>query len=149
MDLLMPVTDGTETAAAIRSEMPEVEVMALTGVLGDASSVTGAIKAGATGHLLKATEVEELHRATKGLLREVRDFERSEELTERGAETSRLLARRMADKQVLSELVVEVKTGEVHLSSILGKLGAHSPTQAALRAVRTGLVGVDELGWGS
>src|SRR3712207_4303898 len=64
MDLLMPRMDGIEATEAIRSELPEVEVVALTSVLEDAS-VTGAIRAGAIGYLLKDTNAEELSRAIK------------------------------------------------------------------------------------
>src|SRR3712207_4880111 len=64
MDLLMPVMDGIEATRAIRSELPEVEVVALTSVLEDAS-VSGAVKAGAIGYLLKNTRDEELRRALK------------------------------------------------------------------------------------
>jgi two-component system, NarL family, response regulator LiaR len=160
MDLMMPVMDGIEATGAIRSELPEVEVMALTSVLGDAS-VTGAIKAGAIGYLLKDTDAEELHRAIKGaaegkvqlapeaaarLMREVRTPENPEELTEREAEILKLLARGKANKQIASALFVEVKTVKAHVSSILRKLGVQSRTQAALHAVHTGLVSVDEFG---
>ncbi|MDF2704254.1 MAG: two component transcriptional regulator, LuxR family, partial [Rubrobacteraceae bacterium] len=64
MDLLMPVMDGISATEAIRKELPDVEVVALTSVLEDAS-VTGAVKAGAIGYLLKDTDSEELSRAIK------------------------------------------------------------------------------------
>src|SRR3712207_5809582 len=64
MDLVMPVMDGISATGAIRSELPDVEVIALTSVLEDAS-VTGAVKAGAIGYLMKDTEAEELGRAIK------------------------------------------------------------------------------------
>ena len=54
MDLLMPVMDGIAATAAIRSELPDTEVLALTSVLEDAS-VVGAVRAGAIGYLLKDT----------------------------------------------------------------------------------------------
>jgi two-component system, NarL family, response regulator LiaR len=160
MDLMMPVMDGVEATRAIRSELPEVEVVALTSVLGD-TSVTGAIKAGAIGYLLKDTEAEELHRAIKGaaegkvqlapeaavhLMREVRAPESPEELTERETEVLKLMARGHANKQIASTLFVEEKTVKAHVSSILRKLGVQSRTQAALHAVRTGLVSTGELG---
>jgi DNA-binding NarL/FixJ family response regulator len=159
MDLLMPVMDGIEATQAIRAEMPEVEILALTSVL-EGSSVTRAIRAGAIGYLLKDTDAEELHRALRGaaegrvqlapeaaarLMREVKAPESPEELTERETEVLRLLARGKANKQIASELSVEEKTVKTHISSILRKLGFQSRTQAALHAVRTGLVSVDEL----
>jgi two-component system, NarL family, response regulator LiaR len=160
MDLLMPVMDGLESTKAIRTELPEVEVIALTSVL-EGASVTRAVRAGAIGYLLKDTDAEELHRAIRGaaegrvqlapeaaarLVREMRAPENPESLTERETEVLRLLARGKANKQIASELFVEEKTVKAHVSSILRKLGVQSRTQAALHAVRTGLVSVEELG---
>src|ERR671910_1955614 len=62
MDLLMPVMDGIAATGMIRAELPDVEVIALTSVLEDAS-VTGAVRAGAIGYLLKDTDSDELSRA--------------------------------------------------------------------------------------
>jgi DNA-binding NarL/FixJ family response regulator len=160
MDLLMPVMDGISATEKIRAELPDVEVIALTSVLEDAS-VTGAVRAGAIGYLLKDTDSEELIRAIKAaadgrvhlapeaaarLMREVRAPESPEALTDREAQVLRLLARGKANKQIASSLYVSEKTVKAHVSSILMKLGVQSRTQAALYAVRTGLVSIDELG---
>ena len=160
MDLVMPVMDGISATGAIRSELPDVEVIALTSVLEDAS-VTGAVKAGAIGYLMKDTEAEELGRAIKAaaegrvylapeaaarLMREVRTPESPETLTERETEVLQLLARGKANKQIATSLRVTEKTVKAHVSSILAKLGVQSRTQAALYAVRAGLVSVRELG---
>jgi two-component system, NarL family, response regulator LiaR len=160
MDLLMPVMDGIAATRAIRSALPEVEVIALTSVLEDAS-VTDAIRAGAIGYLLKDTNVEELHRAVRGaaegrvqlapeaaarLMREVRAPESPEALTARETEVLELLARGYANKQIASSLYVSEKTVKAHVSAILKKLGVQSRTQAALHAVRTGVVSLEELG---
>ena len=64
MDLLMPGMDGIAATAAIRRELPETEVLALTSVLEDAS-VVGAVRAGAIGYLLKDTQAEALCQAIK------------------------------------------------------------------------------------
>jgi NarL family two-component system response regulator LiaR len=159
MDLIMPVMDGIRATEAIRSELPEVEVIALTSVLEDAS-VTGAVRAGAIGYLLKDTDAEELKRAIQAaaqgrvhlapeaaarLMREVRAPESPEELTERETEVLKLLARGKANKQIASALFVSEKTVKAHVSSILMKLGVQSRTQAALHAVRRGLVSTEEL----
>jgi DNA-binding NarL/FixJ family response regulator len=160
MDLLMPVMDGLESIKAIRTELPEVEVIALTSVL-EGASVTGAIRAGAIGYLLKDTDAEGLHQAIRGaaeggvhlspeaaahLMREVRAPENPEALSDRETEVLRLLARGKANKKIASELYIEEHTVKAHVSSILMKLGVQSRTQAALHAVRTGLVSVEELG---
>jgi two-component system, NarL family, response regulator LiaR len=159
MDILMPVMDGLQATQTIRAEMPEVEILALTSVL-EGASITGAVRAGATGYLLKDTDAEELHRAVRGvaegrvqlapeaaarLMREVRAPENPEELTDRETDVLKLLARGMANKQIASELFVEEKTVKAHVSGILRKLGVQSRTQAALHAVRVGLVSVDEI----
>jgi two-component system, NarL family, response regulator LiaR len=160
MDLLMPVMDGLESTKAIRTELPEVEVIALTSVL-ESASVTGAIRAGAIGYLLKDTDAEELHQAIRGaaegrvhlapgaaarLMREVRAPENPEALSDSETEVLRHLARGKANKQIASELYVDEQTVKAHVSSILRNLGVRSRTQAALHAVRTGLVSVEELG---
>jgi two-component system, NarL family, response regulator LiaR len=160
MDLLMPVMDGISATEKIRAELPDVEVIALTSVLEDAS-VTGAVRAGAIGYLLKDTDSEELSRAIKAaaegrvhlapeaaarLMREVRAPDSPEALTDRETEVLRFLARGKANKQIASSLYVSEKTVKAHVSSILMKLGVQSRTQAALYAVRTGLVSIGELG---
>ncbi len=159
MDLLMPRMDGIAATEAIRSELPEVEVVALTSVL-EEGAVTGAIRAGAIGYLLKDTKAEALCRAIKGaaagqvqlapeaaarLMREVRVPESPEALTEREMEVLKRVARGQANKEIAHALFVEERTVKSHVSSVLGKLGVKSRTQAALYAVRTGLVTVDEL----
>ena len=160
MDLLMPVMDGISATEAIRKELPDVEVVALTSVLEDVS-VTGAVRAGAIGYLLKDTDSDELGRAIKAaaegrvhlapeaaerLMREVRAPENPEALTDRETEVLKLLARGKANKQVAGTLYLSEKTVKAHVSAILMKLGVQSRTQAALYAVRTGLVSLDELG---
>src|SRR5215203_2931492 len=100
MDLLMPRMDGIEATEKIKAELPEVEVVALTSVLDD-GAVTGAVRAGAMGYLLKNTKPKELCRAIKGaaagqvqlvpeaaarLMREMRAPEKPEALTAREIE---------------------------------------------------------------
>jgi DNA-binding NarL/FixJ family response regulator len=157
MDLLMPKMDGVAATAAIRRELPDVEVIALTSVLEDAS-VVGAVRAGAMGYLLKDTQADELCRAIKAaaagqvqlspqaaarLLREVRAPESPEVLTEREADVLKLLARGKANKEIARALDVGEQTVKSHVGHILAKLGVQSRTQAALHAVRIGLVPTD------
>ena len=159
MDLSMPKMDGIAATEAIRAELPEVEVVALTSVLEDAS-VSGAIRAGAIGYLLKDTKAEALCQAIKGaaagqvqlapeaaarLMREVRVPEGPQELTERETEILKRVARGQANKEIARTLFVEERTVKSHVTSILKKLGVRSRTQAALHAVHSGLVTVEEL----
>ncbi len=159
MDLVMPVMDGITATTAIRQELPDVEVLALTSVLEDAS-VSGAIRAGAIGYLLKNAAPDELRRAIKAaaagqvqlspeaaarLVREVRAPKSPEALTAREVEVLSLLARGRANKEIARQLSVGEQTVKTHVSNILGKLGVPSRTQAALHAVRIGLVSATEL----
>ena len=157
MDLLMPVMDGITAIGIIRRELPDTEVIALTSVLED-SSVIGAVRAGAIGYLLKDTQADELRRAIKAaangqvqlspkaaarLMREVRAPDSPETLTERETEVLRLLAQGKSNKEVAQALTIGEKTVKTHVSSILSKLGVPSRTQAALYAVRIGLVSIE------
>lgn len=154
MDLLMPKMDGITAITAIRRELPDIEVIALTSVLEDAS-VVRAVKAGATGYLLKDTEADELCRAIKAaaagqvqlspqaaarLVREVKIAESPENLTERETQVLRLIGHGLSNKEIARDLSIGEKTVKTHVSSILSKLGVLSRTQAALHAVKIGLV---------
>jgi NarL family two-component system response regulator LiaR len=155
MDLIMPVMDGIRAIEAIRRELPATEVVALTSVLEDVS-IAEAVRAGAIGYLLKDTEAHELRRAIKAaaagqvqlshqvasrLLREVRMPEQSREpLTERETDVLRQLALGKSNKDICLTLNIGEQTVKTHVSHILEKLGVPSRTQAALYAIRTGLV---------
>lgn len=154
MDLLMPVMDGISATQIIRREHYDTEVIALTSVLEDAS-VVNAVRAGALGYLLKDTQADELCRAIKAaaagqvqlspkaaerLMREIRAPESPEKLTERETEVLRLLATGKANKEIAAEMHISETTVKTHVSNILMKLGVPSRTQAALYAVRIGLV---------
>jgi DNA-binding NarL/FixJ family response regulator len=156
MDLLMPVMDGITATAAIRQELPDTEVLALTSVLEDAS-VVGAVRAGAIGYLLKDTQADALCQAIKAaaagqvqltpraaarLMQAVSTAESPEQLTERETEVLRLLARGQSNKQIARNLHIAEKTVKTHVSNILSKLGVQSRTQATLYAIRIGLVSI-------
>src|SRR5947209_18460387 len=113
MDLLMPGMNGIEATAAIRRELPDTEVLALTSVLEDAS-VAGAVRAGGIGYLLKDTQAEALCQAIKAaaagqvkltpkaaarLMQAVSTPESREALTERESDVLRLLAQAQSNKQ--------------------------------------------------
>ncbi|HEX8221791.1 MAG TPA: response regulator transcription factor [Chloroflexia bacterium] len=160
MDLKMPRLDGVSATGIIRRELPDTEVIALTSVLEDAL-VFGALRAGAIGYLLKDTEADELRRAIKAaaagqvqlspqaaarLVREVRAPETMGTLSERETDVLRLLAQGYSNKELAHALAISEKTVKAHITSILAKLNASSRTQAALYAVRAGLVPSDPTG---
>ena len=157
MDILMPGMDGIQATEEIKKENPQVEVIALTSVLDDAT-VISAIRAGAIGYLLKDTEADELIGAIKAadagqvqlspkaaerLVREVRAPDNPEKLTAREVEVLRLLAEGKANKEIATQLNISETTVKTHVSNILMKIGLTSRTQAALYALRLGLVSGD------
>ena len=160
MDLLMPVMDGISAILAIRREAPGVEIVALTSVLED-DLVVGAVRAGAIGYLLKDARGGELKEAVRAaaagrvhlsapaaarLLREVRSPESPGALTERETEVLRLVSLGLANKEIAQRLGIGEGTVKTHVSSLLGKLGLQSRTQAALHAVRIGVISANEVG---
>jgi DNA-binding NarL/FixJ family response regulator len=124
----------------------------------EGASVVEAVRAGAIGYLLKDTEAHELRRAIKAaaagqvqmappamarLLREVAAPERPQPLTERETSVLRLLAQGQSNKDIARTLIIGEQTVKTHIAHILSKLGVSSRTQAALYAVRIGLVSLD------
>jgi len=158
MDLLMPVMDGIAATSAIRKELPETEVVALTSVL-ESAAVVGAVRAGAIGYLLKDIQAPELRRAIKAaaagqvqltpqasvyLLHEVRTPEATETLTEREREVLRLLVLGRSNKEIGRDLQIAEDTVKTHVKHILAKLGVQSRTQAVLSAMRLRLVSTEQ-----
>jgi DNA-binding NarL/FixJ family response regulator len=154
MDMLMPVMDGVSATAAIRSELPETEVIALTSVLDD-SSVVSAVSG---RHRLpsrtlrpvlpgdqsgrRGTGAASSQAAARLVLMRTPDVAPTA-LSERETEVLRLIARGKANKEIAAELTIGEKTVKTHVSSILNKLGVQSRTQAALYAAQSGLVSLE------
>ena len=141
MDLLMPGMDGIAATEAIRRELPETEVLALTSVLEDAS-VVGAVRAGAIGYLLKDTQAEALCQAIKAaaagqvqltpkaaarLMQPVSAPQSLDALTERDTEVLQLLAQGQSNKQIANSLHTTENTIKTHVSRILSKLRGAEP----------------------
>lgn len=154
MDLRMPGMDGITATGTIRRELPDTEVVALTSVLEDISIVE-AVRAGAIGYLLKDTEAPELRRAIKAaaagqvqlspeaaarLMREIVNDSNPQPLTDRERDVLVLLAQGCSNKDIARHLTIGEQTVKTHIGHILNKLGVSSRTQAALYAVRAGLV---------
>jgi two-component system, NarL family, response regulator LiaR len=154
MDLLMPVLDGIAATRAIRNELPETEVLALTSVLENAS-VVEAIRAGAIGYLFKDTHVAELRTAIKSaatrqvhlspqassyLLDAVRKPDSPAPLTPREMDVLRLLAQGHSNKEIARTLYLAEETVKFHVRHILAKLGVQSRAQAILATIRLGMI---------
>lgn len=154
MDLLMPAPDGIAATRAIRSELPETEVLALTSALENTLMVE-AIRAGAIGYILKDAQASELRAAIKAaaagqvhlspraaayLLSAVRMTEHAKPMTPREMDVLRLLVHGQSNKEIARTLQLVEETVKSHVSHILSKLAVQSRTQAALAAIQLGLV---------
>ena len=153
MDLMLPTMDGLEAIAAIRRELPDTEVLALTSVL-DSNLVIQAIQAGAIGYMLKDTNSPKLRLAIKAaaagqvqlspgaamLMHTVKLPQSPEHLTQRETEVLRLVAKGLSNKEIGSSLFITETTVKSHVKNIMQKLQVPSRTHAALYAVRSGLV---------
>ena len=154
MDLLIPVIDGISATSIIRRESPETRVIALTSVV-DSALVTGSIRAGAVGYLLKDAQANELRTVIKAvaagqvqfspqvssyLLRELQEPVKPTTLTDREAQVLNLLAQGKSNKEIASYLQIAEDTVKSHIRHILTKLGVQSRTQAVILAIRQGLV---------
>jgi NarL family two-component system response regulator LiaR len=154
MDLVMPATDGIATIRRLRERREKPAVLVLTSFLDDVH-VFAALQAGAAGYLLKEVQPDELVRA----IRQVHQGESAlhpkvaarlvqhtaqpagfADLTPRERDVLRLLAEGFANKEIARRLSLSEKTVKTHVSNILQKLGVADRTQAALLAVRRGLV---------
>jgi DNA-binding NarL/FixJ family response regulator len=160
MDLVMPRLDGVGAMRELRRRMPEVRVIVLTSFLDD-DRLLPAVQAGAAGYLLKDVEPCELARAVRAahageamldpavaarLVEAIADGQASaaaeerERLTRREREVLELIARGRSNKRIAFELGISEKTVKAHVGRLLAKLGVADRTQAALLAVRRGLV---------
>ena len=155
MDLVMPEPDGVATTALVKKAHPGVDVVVVTS-FGEAHRVHGALEAGATGYVLKDADVDEIVEATRAAHRgEVhldaavaRVLTRSLVAPRRGvaALTARerdvlvLVAEGRSNRDIGRILSIGERTVQTHLGNVLTKLDLASRTQAALWAVREGLV---------
>jgi DNA-binding NarL/FixJ family response regulator len=160
MDLQMEPLDGIESTREVRARYGDVEVVALTS-FSEEERVHAALEAGASGYLLKDSNADEVAAAVRAahrgelqldpavarrLMSSLRAAPREdamEDLTAREIEVLRLVGVGRPNKQIAAELLISERTARTHVSSILAKLGLSSRTQAALWAVREGLVSVD------
>jgi NarL family two-component system response regulator LiaR len=157
MDLVMPRLDGVAAMRSLREQVPDARVIVLTSFLDD-DKLLPALRAGAAGYLLKNAAPQELARAVRAAhagealldpvvaarLVETLAADGGEQpldrLTPREREVLVLIGRGFPNKRIARELEVSEKTVKTHVGHVLAKLGVHDRTQAAVFAVRAGLV---------
>jgi NarL family two-component system response regulator LiaR len=155
MDLLMPEMDGVAATEAIHQRWPDVRIIALTSFK-EKEYVEGALKAGATGYLLKNVSADELlnavRRAASGqpslspeaaqvLIQKVNQPpELGYDITGREHEILALMVEGLSNTDIAERLFVSQSTVKFHVSNILSKLGATSRTEAVALAMKHHLV---------
>jgi DNA-binding NarL/FixJ family response regulator len=162
MDVNMPRQNGIETVKILKREMPHIQIVMLT-VSDDDNDLFEAIKNGAKGYLLKNLEPQELYtmldRLRQGeapisgamaakILREFRQPEQTQtrdsgavdELTAREVEVLEQVVTGASNKEIAEVLHITENTVKIHLRNILEKLHVQNRIQAAVYAVRQGLV---------
>lgn len=163
MDISMPKCDGLEATRLIKREMPHVKIIMLT-VSDDDRHLFAAIKDGAEGYLLKNLEPHQFFEMLEGLrsgevaisgimaskiLQEFRQPEQSsaqpsetgDDLTPREIEVLELVVEGGTNREIAESLSITENTVKIHLRNILEKLHLQNRIQAAVYAVRQGLVG--------
>ena len=157
MDLVMPRLDGVAAMRSLRESVPDARVIVLTSFLDD-DKLLPALRAGAAGYLLKNAEPREVARAVRAAhagealldpvvaarlvetLATAGADEPLDRLTPREREVLVLIGRGFPNKRIARELELSEKTVKTHVGHVLAKLGVGDRTQAAVVAVRAGLV---------
>lgn len=159
LDIRMPGTDGIEAARRITSGARPVTVVMLT-TFSDDALVVGAVRAGASGYLLKSMPPEEIRAAVRDAAagrtslaptlvdRLVHEFAEHrvepspalQRLTERELDVLRQIAAGLSNQEIGTTLFVSEGTVKTHVASVLRKLGLRDRTQAAVAAYELGLV---------
>jgi two-component system, NarL family, response regulator LiaR len=159
MDLDMPQMNGIEATRAILESDPGARVLMLT-ISTDDDDVLDALAAGACGYLLKTSPPDEVVRAIEAahagdsaispriagrLVRHVRHAAARPQgppavLTPRELEILRLIVEGRENSEIADILVISLATAKNHVAHVLGKLGMQNRVQAAVYAVRNGLV---------
>ena len=161
MDLLMPRKDGVAAITEIRKKNHEARILVFTS-FSDDKNVFSAIKAGASGYLLKDSSPEELLQAIRDVhqgksslhpviaqkviqeMHQPSDLPPTDDpLSEREVEVLRNVAQGMSNQQIAQTLKIKEGTVRIHVGNILNKKQLANRTQAALYALREGLAELD------
>ena len=158
LDLIMPEMDGITATIALRKQNPEEKILIITSFADD-EKVIAAIRAGALGYLIKDSSPHELEEAIRAVYqgdsylppRIARKVIRQLSSPEKEVETATLLSRReleilqliadgLSNDEIAGLLVISPWTVRSHLGRIMKKLQVENRTQAAMKALRAGMV---------
>jgi two-component system response regulator NreC len=165
MDMVMPGLTGLEATRQIRKRFSKTRVLILTGYMED-EQIIGALRAGASGYVVKRSDTEELLLGIQAVNRGNTYFSSAisdgdainqymwqakkedgkvgyELLTSREREVLQLIAEGFSNQRIGQELYISVKTVEAHKAHIMSKLHARNRTDLIRYALRKGLVGID------
>ncbi len=158
IDIKMPGMDGPQTIARMRDRFPSVRPVILTGYT-EIEYAHAALAAGAAGYVLKDATPAQVEQAIRnaarggmyldpavagGLASRMVTPTGLAALTEQERNVLALVARGLSNRQIGARLHISERTVRSHMSGVLAKLGLESRTQAALLAVREGLVSLDQ-----
>ena len=150
MDINLPNRSGIECTARIKEILPVTQVIMIT-VYGDSEKVFNALRAGASGYILKRAAPEQILQAIRevhsggvpmsseiarkvlGTFREPAPSAPAESLSRREQEILELLSQGSSNKEIAGQLSISIETVTWHLRHIYSKLHVHSRTQAALK----------------
>ena len=152
MDLRLPGANGTDTIIAIRGEFPQAKIIVLTTSDGDAE-IQRALRAGASGYVLKSTPKDELlkvirsvHAGKRHILADVAtqlaEHLGDDALTERELEVLRLIRDGSKNKEIAASLNISETTVNFHIKNLVSKLHANDRTHAVTIAIRRGMLEV-------
>jgi DNA-binding NarL/FixJ family response regulator len=163
MDVRMPDMDGLEATKKIKEERPRTAVIMVT-MHDNPAYLRDAVRAGAAGYLLKDVSKEELvdairqvstggafieSKLLRGMLSEMKPAgpvpSAAKNLTKREREILGLVAEGLSNREIADKLVLSPETVKSHVAAILEKLNVSDRTQAAIYAVRNGLVDATQL----
>ncbi|RJP42061.1 MAG: DNA-binding response regulator [Desulfobacteraceae bacterium] len=164
MDINMPELNGIEASRQIKTELPDIKIIALS-MHSDKRYVAGMLKAGVSGYLLKNCAFDELVAAINSVMRnqsylspaiadtvmkdyasilEGADQSTASLLSSREREVLQLIAEGMSTRDIGERIHVSVKTVETHRQQIMRKLNAKSVAELTKIAVREGLTSLEE-----
>jgi DNA-binding NarL/FixJ family response regulator len=149
MDLRMPDMNGIEAITAIRREFPNARIIVLTTYAGDVQA-SAALRAGASGYLLKSLVSKELletiravhagkRRVPGEIASEIAEHVADDALSQREIDVLRRVAAGKSNKVIAAELNISEGTVKTHMKSILPKLDATDRTHAVMIALKRGI----------